>query len=351
MNELLTAVYPGKGLRFWLQSFSAALTLVLVFVGIGAADQVELKNGDRLTGEVRGLEDQTLLFRSAALGEIRIPLEHVARLESKKPVWLILESGEELKGTLEEFKAGIWVIRSPESVEALRIPNARVTELNVGTAPPRKWRGKISAGLAAQSGNTDSFGYNFLGELRFRARSHSLTFEGTYERKEEEGDIITDKGGISGRYDYLFTDRHFLFDVASLEKDRAEELDYRVTESLGAGYFFIRTKRTELSGEIGPSLIHERFRDGERETDLAGRVAAVWEQKLWKSTLSAKAAYLPKLGDPKREFLANGQLTFSTPIMGSLFWEFIVRDEYDNDPQPGVKRNDVSVITNLALRF
>ncbi len=328
-----------------------AWSLLVLLVGIAAAEQVTLKNGDRLTGEIVGLSEEAVLLKSPILGELRIPWRDINSLEGKKPIRLITHSGRELTGTLEKFESDVWVIRPEDSEEPLRISFAELEQLDVQAPRAKLWKGKISAGLAHQSGNTDSFGFNFRGDLTRRTRSSRFALQGVYERKETQGTLDTDKGSLSGRYDYLFTDRLFAFGLVDLETDRAEGLDLRHTETVGPGYFFIRTDRTELSGEIGISSIQEFFRDGRRETNLAGLVGGAWEQKIFQSTLSLKAAYLPKFRNPETNFLANGQLIFSTPITDLLSLDFVVTDEYNNNPRPGVEKNDVSINTNLAVKY
>lgn len=88
------------------------------------------------------------------------------------------------------------------------------------------------------------------------------------------------------------------------------------------------------------------------QTGPLGRGEGVaWEQKVWKSTLSVKGAYQPKLHDPETDFLVNGEIVFSTPLTGSLVFDLIATDEYDNDPEPGVEKNDASFKLNLGIRF
>src|SRR5436309_4753036 len=55
----------------------AAVMLFLATFGI-RADQVEMQNGDRYLGTVLSLDTNTLVFRSAVLGTVNLPRDHVA---------------------------------------------------------------------------------------------------------------------------------------------------------------------------------------------------------------------------------------------------------------------------------
>ncbi|MBI2881425.1 MAG: DUF481 domain-containing protein [Candidatus Tectomicrobia bacterium] len=354
MKNVAPAPVRGK-FPLWLQRASAAafalfVSLFASFPGTGAADQVRLKNGDRLTGEVIRLNEDEIVLKSPILGELTIPWSQIAGWEGRKSARITLQDGKELEGSLERFEADAWVVR-PDDGETVRIARSAARELEVSKTERERWSGKLSAGAALQSGNTDSFGVNFRAEVSRRTRPDRLTFLGEYQRTEDQDDLTTDKGRLLGRYDHLFTDRFFTFGLLNLETDRKEELALRHTESAGPGYFFIKNRRTELSGEVGLSHIQEIFRDGRSRSDLAGRAAVAWEQKIWKSTLSVKGAYQPKLHDPETDFLVNGEIVFSTPLTGSLVFDLIATDEYDNDPEPGVEKNDASFKLNLGVRF
>jgi putative salt-induced outer membrane protein YdiY/small nuclear ribonucleoprotein (snRNP)-like protein len=325
--------------------------LLFSLLGTAAADQVTLKNGDRISGDVVSFTNNELVLNSPILGNLKIPWAQITGWEGTQPAQITLQNGQELTGTLERFDEDGWVVRPPDAEEPVRLSGSEVRAMGTPKSERDLWSGKVSAGMTLQTGNTDSFGFNFRGRLSRRTEYNRLTFEGAYERTNEQGVLTTDKGHLSGRYDHNLTDRLFLFGLVTLQTDQLQQLDFRHTETVGPGYFFIKNERTELSGEAGLSHVQEFFSDGSSDTAVAGRLAAALDQKIWNSTLSFRAAYLPKLRDPSNDFLANGELVFSIPLTDSLSFEFIVTDEYDNDPEPGVENNDVSVKTNLGYSF
>ena len=139
-----------------------------------------------------------------------------------------------------------------------------------------------------------------------RTRSSRFALQGVYERKETQGTLDTDKGSLSGRYDYLFTDRLFAFGLVDLETDRAEELDLRHTETVGPGYFFIRTDRTELSGEIG-IFVYSGVFPGRTPRNQLGRAR---RRRLGAEDLSIHS--LPKSGPTSRSFETPKQIFWPT---------------------------------------
>ena len=57
----------------------------------GAADVVNLKNGDRISGDVKRMEGGSLKVRTPYAGEIVIQWSEVLRLEMGEPVGVLLE--------------------------------------------------------------------------------------------------------------------------------------------------------------------------------------------------------------------------------------------------------------------
>ncbi len=62
------------------------------------ADQVVLKNGDRLTGTVVESDGKVLKLKSAFAGEVKIQWDAVQEITSDEPVYISARAGETLVG-------------------------------------------------------------------------------------------------------------------------------------------------------------------------------------------------------------------------------------------------------------
>ena len=69
----------------------ATLLTLLLFL---SPDVVILKNGDRITGEVKGAAGGKLTIKTDHSGEIKVSMAAVANLTTTHPVTIELESGE-----------------------------------------------------------------------------------------------------------------------------------------------------------------------------------------------------------------------------------------------------------------
>src|SRR5271163_3410781 len=71
-----------------------------VCVTTALADQVTLKNGDRLTGTIVKSDAKTLLLKSEFAGDVTLQWDAVAGIVSSQPLHLGLKDGQTVVGTV-----------------------------------------------------------------------------------------------------------------------------------------------------------------------------------------------------------------------------------------------------------
>jgi len=72
---------------------SMPLILLPLFACIAWADQVTLKNGDRVTGKIAKKDGAALTFKSDVFGVITIPWDQITQLASDEPLTVVLLTG------------------------------------------------------------------------------------------------------------------------------------------------------------------------------------------------------------------------------------------------------------------
>ena len=103
------------------------LIIVMLALGYGflpllaAADEVRLKNGDVLTGEIVKKETSILVFKTSYAGQIQIQWSEIETLKSDNPVHVILTDNSNLRGplveTTEPSAAKIQLAKAKEKAE------------------------------------------------------------------------------------------------------------------------------------------------------------------------------------------------------------------------------------------
>src|SRR5579863_10697511 len=75
------------------------LASVVLFCDVGMADQVTLKNGDRLTGAIVKSDGKNLIIKYYD-GSVSVPWEQVDAISSSGPLYLTLKGGQVVNGTV-----------------------------------------------------------------------------------------------------------------------------------------------------------------------------------------------------------------------------------------------------------
>jgi len=81
-----------------------SLLLVLFWCSAAMADQITLKNGDRITGTIMKSDGKTLVFSSALVGDLSIALDNVQQIISDKPLYIELADGRTVVGTVNGYR-------------------------------------------------------------------------------------------------------------------------------------------------------------------------------------------------------------------------------------------------------
>lgn len=226
--------------------------------------------------------------------------------------------------------------------------------------PPKPlWESVASADVALTRGNSRSF----LGTVTLNAQrkwdADELLLGGTAgygnsSVKNSSGQEVTSETqdylrGF-GQFNHLFTDR--IYSGARLEglHDNVAGINYRITASLFAGYYFIKQTNTLLSAEAGPSLITQEL-EHHTKTYMGLRLAERFEHKfaggakIWETL-----EWIPQV-DRFKNWILNAEAGVSAPIVKALDVRLLAQDTYNNEPAAGRLKNDLKVLAGIGYRF
>lgn len=348
--------------------FAVLVGAAILIAGQCTADQVTLKNGDRLTGTVVKSDGKELVFKSEYAGEVTIPWEAVVNLDSTSTVYVGLKGGQVLSGplTLAADKAQLTTeaagmvaaprgeieyIRSSGEQQAYeatieRYRNPRLLDL---------WTGYIDLGLAGARGNARTSTVN-TGALATRITPRDkieVYFNSLYASNSTTGEKLVTANAMRGGLKYDLNVNHALFGFAAtdLEYDEFQSLDLRFAPSGGLGYHVWRTDRGFLDVRGGVSMNREFFMEGTNRTSAEGLLA---QEALYRfserALLREKLSFHPNLNEGG-DYRANLDLSAETALWRWLGWHFTVSDRLLSNPVVGRKKNDLMFTTGLRLSF
>ena len=328
------------------------------------ADQVSLKNGDRLTGAIIKYDGENLILKSEFAGEVKIQWGAVERITSDSALHVISKDGRVLVGTVTTAEGVVEVQTSDagkvaitkDTVLLIRSKEEQAAyEAELARQRRAVWSGSADAGLSAARGNTDALVIS-LGTQVARTTQRdklSLYAASLFARNGTSGVSVTTAEAIRGgaRYDRNINDRLFGFALTDLERDKFQQLDLRLVFGGGLGYHARKTERTRLDLFAGGSYNREKFSTGLTRNSAEALVGEELSYKLSdNTTLAQRAVLYPNLSQ-FGEYRFAFDLTGVTRLTRQLGFQVTISDRYQSNPLPGIKKNDLLLTTGIRVTF
>ena len=333
-----------------------------------SADQVTLKNGDRLSGSIVNSDGKTLTLKSEFAGEVKIQWDAIEEITSTQQLYLTGKDGQVLvgkvstsdglfhvqtanSGEVSVAKAEVSTVRSKDQQTAYegqidRLEHPKLTDF---------WGTAVDTGLAIARGNTETFTFNLSGKAVRATEKDKITvnFLSLYSDNSVAGKSVTTASMVDGgtRYDLNVTDKWFGFGQIDLYHDRFQELDLRVTPNGGVGYHAIKTKTTIFDLSAGGSLDAEYFTGGLSHTYGEILLGEAFSHKFSKiTTLTENLQLFPNVSDAG-QFRSVFNLGINTQLTKILSWQISFVNLYLSNPPAGVKTTDGVLTTGLRFTF
>lgn len=233
---------------------AACLTVALLLSGGAAADEVVLRNGDRISGEIASKSADVVVVRTDYAGEVSIQWREIATLSTTRVVEVLIRGeAEPVRGTLQPLYGGGALLIDAQG-KARRVTLAQIAYLNpeahhIEGRTAYTGRGTLAANYAR--GNVDS--ERFYGEAEFNARAkrYRYALNGRSERRTDPLLGTLTSWLTAANYDRFLREKDFVYARASLEHDQAKSIEQRGTVGVGYGVQVFDSERLRLSLRAG----------------------------------------------------------------------------------------------------
>ena len=245
-----------------------ALLVVVLLLGYAHADEVIMKNGDRLQGKIVSMDSGELVLETTYAGKVTIAWDQVARLTSEDILEISLPDEEAFKGKAIAAEDGTLVLMPETGPATEPIAMSQVQTL-APPKPPEKWKftARVAAGLDIEKGNTDKDNYNGDFRLGLSKRPHRITLYGEHTRENTRGEITSDNSLFNLDYNRFISEKWYLFGNGQTQRDKFQDLDLLWSVAGGAGYQVWESKKKNLSLQIGPSYVSENYSEPQPSFD------------------------------------------------------------------------------------
>jgi small nuclear ribonucleoprotein (snRNP)-like protein len=342
-----------------------AVILFLAYLSLNSAraDQIVLKNGDRVTGSIVKKDGKNLTIKSDQFGVITTSWDQVESIKTDKPVNVVLQDGRTAQGALSTSDGRVAVATPAATLSVTPAEITTIRDEGEQKAYERLqhpswaalWAGTGTVGLAGTSGNAETLTYttgftaaretsNDKTSLYFNTIKASALVNG---RNADTAKAV--RGGVA--YNHNVTPRLFATGFNDYEYDKFQNLDLRFVAGGGIGFHAMKTERSQLDLLGGADFNHSSY-----STPLTQNSA----EAFWGDGYSLKVNTATSLVQSFRMFndltntgsyRVNFDIGASTKISKWLNWNVSLSDRYLNHPAPGRKTNDFLYTTGFGIAF
>jgi len=326
-----------------------------------SADQITLKNGDRVTGKIVKTDGGKLVVTTDLLGDVSVDLAAVTIITTDQPIYVTLADGRTVSGTMTasadkvELRAASANVVSVDrsAIKVIRSEAEHVAyegSLNPGLL--EGWSGGADVGFALTSGNSDTINLA-IGLAAERQTSNDKTTiyaASIYNRDSTSGESNTIANTI--RYDRDLNRKLFAYGFTDLEHNGLQDLTLRFVVGGGLGYHAIRNERTQLDLLGGLDWNREFFRGdfNDRSTAEAQLGQTLSHRFSSRVSLKEQLFFFPNLTDGGT-YRINFDASLVTDISRRIGWQLTLSDRYLSDPPPGLQQNDLLLTTGLKIKL
>lgn len=356
----------------------ARITLLFSLVLSLSADQITLKNGDRVSGKIVTADDKTVTLKTGFAGDIKIDRTLITGIFTDAPINVTLKDAgkvqAQISGPADDLKIqtpdgsvltvkadSLVAIRDDASQKNWEREQERLTHPRLNDF----WSGFITLGIANASGNSSATSVTTAASAtRIAGRNKmSANFAQIYARQSTTlpfGETANRMGG-SFRIDRDISKKVFVFGINAYDYDKFLNLDLRLILGGGFGYHVWQSKKGFFDVVGGGNWNRETFdvtnivNTGQYATTTrnSGEILLGQEfgyQPLSRLKLNEKLAFFPNFTQTG-EYRMNFDTTASVPLYKWLEFNVGFSSRYLTNPPIGKLRNDTILSTGIRASF
>ena len=365
-----------------LRRFAVSILIVVCsLTSASLADQITLKNGDRLTGKVVKSDGKTLVLHTDAAGDITVQYSAIQEMKTDEQLHVTLKGGKTevgpvstSDGKLEISTKTSGTVEAPKDDVTLMRNDAEQAAYDKSLHPGllHGWNGGANVGFSVARGNSETENL----AVAFNAVHPTLKDKITVYASsiDTKNDLATpstvanlEQGGF--RYDRNVNPKLFAFGAADFMSNALQFLDLRGVYSGGFGFHAIKSDRTILDFLGGVNYTHETYSNGAVVVPAAPPNPAIYasygvtnrfvaltlgeelNQKLGKSTaVTQNFTFYPDL-QQTGQYRGTFNLGTVTKLNKWLGWQNQFSDIYVSNPPEGARKNDLIITTGLNVTF
>lgn len=342
-------MFPRKR-NSWLKfRFSAAWLAGLALLGSLCYTEavnvvVNLRNGDRITGELVTQETNHVVITTSWAGPLALPLATIGGLRTATGADLLPPASTNTTST--------------PPVEAVAAAKPKPKTPATPAAPPKRWHNNLQFGANFMSGARDQqLIYGRIKSSYEKAYEHDPKkfFRTLVDLSADYGETenVQSANRLTGslKTDFDLGPKNYCYNVVSGGYDEPRKIDMHYEIGPGLGRHLIKRPAFEFALESGVNYQAQYRSTGETLDSVYLRLA---EETVWKPTprlsFSSKFEFFLN-GDDTEQFRFRLDANASYKLIENLSLNLSVLDQFDTNPASNVDPNELQIRTSIGITF
>ena len=210
------------------------------------------------------------------------------------------------------------------------------------------WNGEAELGFVKTTGNTETESFVLKAKAIHQRNKWKNTARGEALRNAD-GDIVTaEKYFLSGKSEYTFRDRSYVFGLVTYDDDRFSGFNYQLLGVLGYGRVVMERESVKLNLEVGAGGRQSDPEIGDTDNEAVLRAAGDFEWKISKS-----ATFIQELSSDIGEdkTITRSLTALTTKINSYLSSRIAYQLKHTSEVPVGIEKTDTEFTFTLLFKY
>jgi len=325
------------------------------------SDVIVMKNGDKITCEVKGLTSDTLYISvDYILNTLSVDWTKVHHIESKQLFLVKTQDGTVYTGSISTTKAPggrpveIEIFETPE--KTITLERKRIVRMDeTGASFWQRWNGQLGAGSSYTKGN-ESSQYNLNSSIGYVAARWSAGASYNSNLTSSSHVSVSTRNELSLQGQRLMQWNNWYYTgLIDLLQSSVQGIQLQNSFGGGIGRNIVNTGSTFFTvyGGFAWQQINYKQATPPVSTQQVATGLVGTEVRLFRfdrTTLSVSANLLPAISQPGRVHF-NLNTSYYVKLWGKLNWNFTLYGNWDSQPPPGFSSSGYGTTSGLSINF
>ena len=328
------------------------LSLLLNIAVTSWADQLILKNGDIITGDIQRIWDNEIIIEPEYDDDtvITISLDLVDFIESGRKFKLTFFDDREVEALLSGSGTDDkQIVEIGEAVTTMDL--SEIFELDE-IDDYLDWKSHLDINAALNRGNTDSTNVKLFADTFLKLGDHRHLASLTFDREEQNGISTKEQDLFTYNYNWLYAGQWFVGVKASFEQDPIRNLEGRYIMGLTLGNDLWNRPRLFLNAQAGFGYLLEKDTFGDTNESSVALWALKYRQNFFSKDFELyhdDSATIYLSGRSNNIFKTLTGLRYK--ITDLLYLNTSLGYDFETNPSAGAENYDMAFLFGFGLEY